>query len=407
MIMAVCNSIPSPDSFAPSLLIFLDCQAQAIGAGGYAALAAPGSPASALLTGMVTLLIALLGYRMLLGHTPTVREGVLTFVKIGLVLLLATSWPAYQILVYEIILRAPAELAATIGSAASLPGSGGGLVARIDGVDQAFKILAIEGVGPVPLGADGQPVMPSVPPPPFIGFDNFALGFARVIFLVATIGSFAVVRIVAGLLLALAPLFAAFLLFDGTRGLFAGWLKALLGSALGSLGIAITLGVTLAFLEPWLATLLARRGAGLDIMGTPAQLLAAAAVFGLALTAVLFIVSRLTWSLHIPAWMQASPIRDFRDGARRADGSRQPAIGHAPIESRSRAAAIADAVAITQRREALATDGASGSRAAFIARSVADRERGERTAPTASAQASARRTRQRISSRALARDRRS
>src|SRR3546814_9666490 len=59
-------------------------------------------------------------YRMLLGQTPTIREGVLTFVKIGLVLTLATSWPAYQALVYDIILRAPAELASTIGGAAGL-----------------------------------------------------------------------------------------------------------------------------------------------------------------------------------------------------------------------------------------------------------------------------------------------
>src|SRR3546814_4617513 len=141
--------------------------------------------------------------------------------------------------------------------------------------------------------------MPSVPPPPFIGFDNFALGFARVVFLVATIASFAAVRIVAGLLLALAPLFAAFLLFDGTRGLFAGWLKALIGSALGSLAIAITLGVTLAFLEPWLATLLARRGAGLDIMGGPAQLFAAATIFAIALAAVMVIVGRAAYGLQI------------------------------------------------------------------------------------------------------------
>jgi type IV secretion system protein VirB6 len=405
--MAVCSSFPSPESFAPSLLTFLDCQAQAIGAGGYAALAASGSPASVLLTGMVTLLIALLGYRMLLGHTPTVREGVLTFVKIGLVLMLAMSWPAYQILVYDIILRAPAELATTIGGAASLPGSSGGMVERIDGVDQALKILAIEGVGPVPLGPDGQPTMPSVPPQPFIGFDSFAIGFARVIFLVATIASFAVVRIVAGLLLALAPLFAAFLLFDGTRGLFAGWLKALIGSALGSLAIAITLGVTLAFLEPWLATLLARRGAGLDIIGAPAQLLTAVTIFGLALAAALFIVSRLALNLHIPAWMRVSPDRDFADRASRAEGSRSPVALHAPIESRSRAAAIADAVAITQRREALAAEGTGGSRAAFIVRSIADRDRAERTAPSSAEQASTRRTRHRISARALARDRQS
>src|SRR3546814_12144923 len=89
--MAVCDSIPSPESFAPSVLRFLDCQAQLIGAEGYRALAAPGSTASVLLTGMITLLIAFFGYRMLLGHTPTVREGVLTFVKIGLVLVLATK----------------------------------------------------------------------------------------------------------------------------------------------------------------------------------------------------------------------------------------------------------------------------------------------------------------------------
>lgn len=405
--MTVCDTIPTPESFAPSVLRFLDCQAQVIGAQGYGALATPGSTASVMLTGMITLLIAFLGYRMLLGHAPTIREGVLTFVKIGLVLVLATSWPAYQILVYDIILRSPAELAATIGGAASLPGSGGGLVQRIDGIDQALAILAIEGVGPAPLGANGLPTTPSVPPAPFIGFDNFALGFARVIFLVSTIASFAVVRIVAGLLLALAPLFAAFLLFDGTRGLFAGWLKALLGTALGSLAIAITLGVALAFLEPWLATLLIRRGGGLDIIGAPAQLLAATTIFAIALAAVMFIVGRVALSLHIPAWMQAASIRAAEGSAARVETARQPAASHAPIESRSRAAAIADAVAINQRRETVAADAGSGSRAVHIARSVGRQDGIERYNAAPVAASSERRTRQRISTRALARDRRS
>lgn len=405
--MAVCDTIPTPESFAPSVLRFLDCQAQIIGAQGYGALASPGSTASILLTGMITLLIAFLGYRMLLGQTPTIREGVLTFVKIGLVLVFATSWPAYQILVYDIILRSPAELAATIGGAAHLPGSGGGLVQRIDGIDQALKILAIEGVGPLPLGADGLPAMPSVPPPPFLGFDNFALGFARVIFLVSTIASFAVVRIVAGLLLALAPLFAAFLLFDGTRGLFAGWLKALIGTALGSLGIAITLGVALAFLEPWVAGLLARRGGGLDIVGAPAQLLAATTIFAIALAAVMIIVGRVAFSLRIPAWMQASSARETDSRAPRVEAERQPVAAHAPIESRSRAAAIADAVAVNQRREAAAADATGGSRAVHIARSAGKQDVIERYGTPSTAVSSGRRTRQRISTRSLARDRRS
>jgi type IV secretion system protein VirB6 len=404
--MAVCDTIPSPDSFAPSVLSFLDCQAQLIGAEGYRALAAPGSTASILLTGMITLLIAFLGYRMLLGHTPTIREGVLTFVKIGLVLVLATSWPAYQILVYDIILRAPAELASTIGGAANLPGTGGGLVGRIDGVDQALKILAIEGVGPVPLGPDGRPLMPSVAPPPFLGFDSFALGFARVIFLVSTVASFAVVRIAAALLLALAPLFAVFLLFDGTRGLFEGWLKALIGTALGSLAIAITLAVELAFIEPWLGTLLARRGGDLDIMGAPAQLLAAATIFAIALAGVMWLTARVAMSLRIPAWTAALPAGWSQSFTSRAEQARAATAAHPPIESRSRAAAIADAIAINQRRETVAAEGGGGSRAVHIARNLAGQDRGERSERLPERDRSGRRTRNRISSRAIARDKR-
>lgn len=404
--MAVCDAIPAPGSFAPSVLRFLDCQAQLIGAEGYRALAAPGSPASILLTGMITLLIAFLGYRMLLGHTPTIREGVLTFVKIGLVLLLATSWPAYQILIYDIILRAPAELASTIGGAASLPGSGGGLVGRIDGVDQALTTLAIEGVGPVALGPDGRPLMPVVPPPPFIGFDSFALGFARVIFLVSAVASFAAVRIAAALLLALAPLFVSFLLFDGTRGLFEGWLKALLGTALGSLAIAITLGVELAFIEPWLATLLARRAGELDIVGAPAQLLAAAIIFAIALAAVLWMTARVAISLRIRAWLPALQSGWAAAAAVPREPARPSAVSHPPIESRSRAAAIADAIAIGQRREMAADDGAGGARAVHIARSLAGPRRADRGDRLPERSRADRRTRNRISSRAIARDKR-
>ncbi|MBL0914556.1 MAG: type IV secretion system protein [Sphingopyxis sp.] len=403
---SVCDSIPSPESFAPSAIGFLDCQAQLLGAEGYRALAAPGSTASILLTGLITLLIAFMGYRMLLGHTPTIREGVLTFVKIGVVLVLATSWPAYQVLVYNIILHSPAELVSAIGAPTSLPGSGGGLVARVDGVDQALKILALDGVGSPPMGPDGRPLMPSVPPSPFLGFDNFALGFARVIFLVSTVASLGVVRIAAALLLALAPFFAAFLLFDGTRGLFEGWLKAILGTALGSIAIAVTVGLELAFVEPWLTTLLARRAGELDIMGAPAQLLAATTIFAIALAGVTWLTVRIAMSLHIPAWMPAIATGWHDERRVASETARAPAAAHPPIESRSRAAAIADAVAINQRREATAAESGGGSRALHIARSAGrhDADEGhERQRATASA---GRRTRQRISSRAIARDKR-
>ncbi|MGF7152245.1 type IV secretion system protein VirB6 [Sphingomonas zeicaulis] len=403
-----CEILPTTENLATGMIAFLDCQAQTIGAEGYRALATPSSTASVMLTGMVTLLIALIGYRMLLGHTPSIREGVLTFVKIGLVLMLATSWPAYQALVYDIVLHAPAEFASSIGTAADLPGGRGGLVARLNGVDQALSVLAIEGVGSPPPGLDGMMTMPAVAPPPFIGFDAFALGFARVIFLVGTILSFAVVRIGAGMLLALAPLFAGFLLFDGTRGLFEGWVKALIGTALASFAIAITLGVELAFLEPWLGHLLARRESNLDIIGAPAQLLAASTIFAIGLVALMLVVGRVAMSLRIPAWIQALiPVPSFGEMGR-AEAPRPVTQTHVPIEGRSRAAAIADAVASNQRREDRAAETGSGSRAVMLSRSLAARGTADAYSTVAPVQnGGGRRTRSRISSRASARDRRS
>ena len=402
-----CEILPATDSLATGLIGFLDCQAQTIGAEGYRALAAPGSTASVMLTGMVTLLIALIGYRMLLGHTPSIREGVLTFVKIGLVLMLATSWPAYQALVYDIVLHAPAEFASSIGAAADLPGSHGGLVARLNGVDQALSVLAIEGVGSPPPGPDGTMTMPSVAPPPFIGFDAFALGFARVIFLVGTILSFAVIRIGAGMLLALAPLFAGFLLFDGTRGLFEGWVKALIGTALASFAIAITLSVELAFLEPWLGHLLARRESNLDIIGAPAQLLAASTIFAIGLIALMLVVGRVAMSLRIPAWMHVLIPATASDDPRRDEALRPRLETPVPLEGRSRAAAIADAVASNQRREDMSAEAGGGSRAIMLSRSLAVRGTPDAPPPGAPLGSGGRRTRSRISSRASARDRRS
>jgi len=221
MIQSFCQAAPSVDRFAPGIIGYLDCQASTLGAQGYQALAAPASSVSLLITGLLTLLVAFLGYRMLFGQLPTIREGVLACVKIGIVLALATSWPAYQRVIYDVVLHQPANLVAEIGAPTSLPGTAGGLVDHLDAIDGAFASLSVTGVGQ--LGNETDPRQ--VSPPLFAGFDTFALGSARVVFLAGAIGSFALLRMAAGLLLALGPLFIAFLLFEGTEGLFEGWLR--------------------------------------------------------------------------------------------------------------------------------------------------------------------------------------
>lgn len=399
----VCATPASPDAFPSAMLAFLDCQATTLGAAGYQALSAPGSTVMLFITVLLTILIALFGYRMLLGETPSLRSGVLTFVRIGIVLALATSWSAYRTVVYDVTLRAPAELVSNVGGPAKVPGATGGLAARLDDLDRAFRVLAIYGTG-VPTREQVER-SGGVAPPLFGGFDGFAIGSARIAFLVGGLGAFALIRLGAGLLLAFGPLFLAFLLFDGTRGLFEGWLRGLIAMALGGVATALTLGIELALLEPWLSDLVMRRAAGEAITNAPATLFAAAVIFVGVLLAMLVLVARIAAALRLPRTMGAlwpglaSETVEPRQPAPPSRGANDPA------EPPSRAARIADQIAAVQRREeqglvgtrmvtvqgSRGGDGAPGAPAA--------------TAGTALGQSFRRRTRGRVSASAMTRDR--
>ena len=346
-----CQGLPA-SSFLGGVLDFVDCQAETIGASGYQALAAPGSSLSLALAGLLTLFVAFFGYRMLFGETPTVRDGVLALVKIGIVLALATGWPAYRTLIYDVALKGPAELAGEIGRPSGLPGAGGGLVARLGNADRLLLVYTEFGPGVVaaPPPAAGGAVEP---PQPAASYTELFLAGARILFLTGAIAALALVRLVAGLLLALGPFFIAFLLFDGTRGLFEGWLRVLGGAALGALGAGIALGVELALIEPWLANLIAARAAGYATPGAPVELFVVALVFTLALAAMLVAAARVAHGFRLPGLWRAMPVE--LAAALRGESPRvSPRTEQAAVGSgdRSRAVTIADAVAATQRREA-------------------------------------------------------
>lgn len=359
-------------AFLPSVLGFIDCQAQAIGSGGYQALAAPGSSLSLMLTGMLTLFIAFFGYRMLFGQAPGVQDGVVALVKIGVVLALATSWAAYRTLAYDVVFHAPADLVATVGSPAGLPGAQGGMADRLGQVDNALIELNRLGVGGRALGTvnavrtvNGQQMAVEEPvQEPGTIFGPFALGTARLVFLTATIAGFASVRLVAGLLLALGPFFIAFLLFEGTRGLFEGWVRGIVAATIGAVAVTILLGIELALLEPWLVQLIALRQAQQSIAGADTELLVVALAFALALLAGLGMSARVAIAFRLPKpWrMAAEPAVQLR-----TEQAMRPALmgslEHVPSEQHSRAAAVAAAVASTQRREALVGSVAAPARA--------------------------------------------
>lgn len=293
----LCPAPLTGQGFLGTVLAHLDCQAQTIGATGYQALAGPDSPVAILLTVFLTLAIAVFAIRMLMGQLPSVGDALGLALKIGIVLTLATSWAAYRTVIYDTVLKGPAEISANLGGAAGLPGGGGGLVARLQAVDDAVVAFGNVGAGRFEtsgnLDASGRPIAR------VLINDELALGLARTSFDAGIIGTMGLVRLLGGVALALAPLFAGLLLFERARGVFYGWLRTLAAVALGSVVIVIILEVELAIIEPWLVDVLSLRAAHAGTPQAPLELLALTFSFALILVAGLVAATKLCFSSDI------------------------------------------------------------------------------------------------------------
>lgn len=345
--MDVCSAIPPGAGFISSMTGYVDCQSQVLGSGAWTALAAPGSTLTIVLTGFLTITIALIGYNLLLGHSMTVRSGTLAFVKIGAIFALATSWPAYRTLVYDLVTDGPEQLVSEIGPQAGVIGSDGTLTQRLDLVDQGLARLAILGAGSPPPNSIEQ-----VPPAPFGGFDAFALGGSRILFELTAVGGLGTVRIITGLMLALGPFFIAFVMFENTRSLFEGWVRVLAGTALAAIGVAIALGLELALIEPWLSNVLARRMAGEALPTVPTELFVITCLFSMVVVAALFSCARTARAFRLTPVIRAFPFFVEHKAEPRAVPPMSTGTSQAIIESeRTRAAAIASVLVSTNRRE--------------------------------------------------------
>ena len=368
--MSACTTLVPDGPFVRSMLGYIDCQAQTIGESGYTALAAPGSSAGLVLTGALTIFIAIFGYRMVFGEIPGVRDGLLAIIKVGIVLTLATSWSAFRPLIYDVAVKGPAALTADIGGPSALPGAGGGLVDWLQSVDDSLVQLGIVGTGPpqsqpatVPAPNTAQSAQnPNSQQPQFLQFqrrawnparDTVLLDNARTLYLMSAIGALAAVRLIAGLLLALGPFFVIGLFFDATRGLFVGWVRGLVGVTLGATSTAIILGVELALLGPWLATILASRNAEISTPSVPVELFVVTLVFAITLLAGLIVSAIVARGFSLsPAIRWVAPqlptgsVREALSSAVGVPMTNTPSEGE-----RSRALAIADAARAAQQRD--------------------------------------------------------
>jgi type IV secretion system protein VirB6 len=363
----VCPAI-SEGAFLSSVLDYIDCQARSLGALGYQSLTSPGALVPAALTIILTLFVGMLGIRMLLGQTPGSRDLVLSVLKIGIVCALALSWSAYKTLVYDVAMLGPSDLGARISSPYAPAGAGRDLLGQLQDIDNAFLHLGQLGMGPRQLSStvtvdpsSGQPVAvtESSSEPPHI-FEAFSLGTARLVFLVGTIASLGAARLIAGLLLAIGPLFVMFLLFENTRSLFEGWVRGLAAAAIAAFAVTMLLSIEVSLLTPWLSEILALRQAGYPVGGAATELLVVTFAFALILVAGLATGARVAIAFRLGGGRQ---VREQQAGTSRHVALAAPALSVAfagerrSPDVRSRAAATGEALAMMERREMLSAGG--------------------------------------------------
>ena len=237
------------ERFADRLLADTDCQAFGMVERGYAALSQPGGTVSTALTGLMVIAVAFFGYRLLLGRGIALRDALDLTVKLGVVLLVATSWEAWQAIAYHGIAQAPTQVA---GEMLTGIGSQPPLVS----LQQTLDALANAAVGYRTRAGIASPLVGGPAAAAAV------LNLSALILTLSTVGLLVATRVVQAILLAIAPAIAGMLLFDATRGMAQGWIGAIIGTALAPLFVLLVAAIEFAIMTPMIQRLLAEQAAG-------------------------------------------------------------------------------------------------------------------------------------------------
>ena len=335
MSLAACNPVTSGSGFLKSSIAYLECAGQTIGSMGFTALTQPGSVISQLILVAITLFIAIYGIRMMFGQVPDMGDALMAVAKIGLVLMLVTSWPAVRTLIAQPSFSGPSELAAETKLSGPSP-----LLDRLGRADDGIVILTKWGTGKLDIRAGrtaaGQPAASE-----FAGAalsDNLALGLGRLSFLIGAIMSLGLIKLLAGIMIAALPIFAGLLLFDATRGLFRGWLKLILALFVAGFAVPLLLTAELSLLEPWLARAIQERSNFLATPSAPTELFAISASFLLILIGTMALIARACFAIDVAglaARIVAAPAQApaLRETTRPALGAATQTAGLSRAES--------------------------------------------------------------------------
>lgn len=233
----------------------VDCQTRGFAEAGYSSLTAASSGFQVALTALLTIYVALVGYRMLFaagGARLSDAPGIA--LRIGAILALVTSWATFQTLVFDVAARAPMEIAGVV--AAPLQDGGGSVLASdpIGGLQTAYDQLT---QGAAAFGKMAGPVGHAYASPAAAAAE--ALSTASGVLFMSSAGVISAATLAIGILTAVGPIFIALFLIPATRGLFVGWVRALAAAAFVTLMGWLVIVLMLSVLEPWLVALAQQR----------------------------------------------------------------------------------------------------------------------------------------------------
>jgi type IV secretion system protein VirB6 len=245
--MSACAELAANASsgVAPALRA-VDCLANETTAAAFGRLFGGNGALVPALTGLLTLYIAFFAISLLTGRS---RLGISALtprmMTLGLVLTFATSWIAYQSVVWNLAVGAPDQIASVLtgtrGSATRI------FADRIDIVFAAIAEVAT-GSGQSAQGAGAGTTSGSFTP-------ANVMWLGALLLLLGTVGILVTARIALAVLLAVGPVFVVFALFSGTRGLTAGWLRAVVLTAITPLFVVTGGGIVMELLVPVIGAL--------------------------------------------------------------------------------------------------------------------------------------------------------
>jgi type IV secretion system protein VirB6 len=352
----------SGDGFVTGMIAVADCQARLLGGDGGHGLATSGL-FSALLTGLLTLAVARLGYRLLFardGIAP--HELVALVVRFGIVIALSTGWQAYDRLVYRVAMDGPGEIAGIVLPSAGIDTTR--LAPRLQNAYDAIvtppdpQLAQTQGTG---AGGERSPEGMAATTATIGGGELPGTGRrgAADLMVIAGAGSWIAARLALALLLAIGPLAIATTLFEASAGLCIGWLRALIGTALAGLVIPFAIALELQVLEGPIRA--AARAGSMQIQGLGAIVWS----FVLVIAALVLAVQRLAGGLRLPRWAGIAMPRPIVETATTARAEAVVVPPAPPVRTIPPPAPVAPsrALAIAQAAERRIPGGHGGSAA--------------------------------------------